>query len=121
MAQRLTDSGVKALPSPASGNRIYYDSEMRGLGCRVTAAGVKAFVLNYRTRSGTERRYTIGQYPAWKVSAARQEAAELKRRIDRGDDPLAQLKEKREAPTVTDMCERYEAEHLPKKRESSSV
>jgi hypothetical protein len=119
MAQRLTDTNVKGLPAPATGNRIAYDSEIKGFGCRVTANGVRSFILNYRTRSGLERRYTIGQFPAWKVTAARTEAAELKKHIDRGGDPLAELKDKREAPTVADLCSRYEDEHLPKKRASS--
>ena len=119
MAQKLSDSIVKALLAPAAGNQITYDTDIRGFGCRVTAKGVRSFVLNYRTHSGLERRYTIGQFPAWKATAARAEAAELKKRVDRGGDPLAELKEKRDAPTVADLCTRYEAEHLPKKRESS--
>ena len=50
MAQKLTDSIVKSLASPATGNRIEYNSEVKGFGCRVTAAGVRSFVLNYRTK-----------------------------------------------------------------------
>ena len=119
MAQKLTDSIVRALPAPPTGNQITYDVDIRGFGCRVTAKGVRSFVLNYRTHSGLERRYTIGQFPAWKVHAARQEAADLKKRVNRGGDPLAELHEKRDAPTVADLCARYQAEHLPKKRESS--
>jgi integrase len=119
MAQRLTDSIVKGLDAPATGNRIAYDSEIKGFGCRVTANGVRSFILNYRTRSGLERRYTIGQFPAWKVAAARNEASDLKKHVDRGGDPLAELKDKREAPTVADLCSRYEDDHLPKKRVSS--
>ena len=83
MAKRLTDKLVKALTPPPTGNRITYDDEVTGFGLRVTAAGAKAFVLNYHL-AGRERRYTIGSYPAWSVTAAREEAKELRRRIDRG-------------------------------------
>jgi hypothetical protein len=36
---RLTDKIVKALPVPERGNKITYDDEPKGFGCRVTAAG----------------------------------------------------------------------------------
>jgi hypothetical protein len=45
MAKRLSDRIVKGLPCPETGNRIYYDDLVSGFGCRVTAAGVRAFVL----------------------------------------------------------------------------
>jgi integrase len=119
MKQRLTDSTIKALPAPASGNRITYDSELPGFGCRVTAAGARSFVLNYRTTAGRERRITIGQHPAWKIATARDEAKRLRRVVDAGGDPLGEEQAERAAPTVADLCERYAAEHLPKKRPSS--
>ncbi|KAB0676702.1 tyrosine-type recombinase/integrase [Aureimonas leprariae] len=121
MAQRLTDTVVKALPLPDKGNRIVYDADVKGFGCRVTAAGARAFVLNYRTRSGRERRVTIGSHPDWKVAAAREEAKELKRRIDVGEDPMAGIEADRTAKTVDDICDRFIEEHLPKKRASTRV
>ena len=56
MPQRLTDRLVKLLPAPVRGNKIAYDTEVRGFGCRVTAAGARSFVLGYRTKGGRERR-----------------------------------------------------------------
>jgi integrase len=120
MSKKLTDTIVKTLPSPEKGNKITYDSEVKGFGCRVTAAGARSFVLNYRTRSGRERRYTIGSWPDWKTTTAREQAKELKRRIDRGEDPMAELESDRNAKSVTDLCDRYIEEHLPKKRGSSA-
>ena len=60
---KLTDAIVKALPAPPSGEKITYDEAVKGFGIRVTAAGARSFVLNYRTRLGRERRYTIGRFP----------------------------------------------------------
>lgn len=116
MAEKLTDTVVKALAVPEKGNRITYDSEIKGFGCRITAAGGRAFILNYRTRSGRERRYTIGSFPDWKTGVARTEAGELKKRIDRGEDPMADVEADRTAKTVADLCQRFEEEHLPKTR-----
>jgi hypothetical protein len=39
--QKLTDNVVKALPIPATGNRIHYDKDIAGFGCRVTAGGAR--------------------------------------------------------------------------------
>ena len=56
----LDDKVVAALRvQPAKGSAITYDQEVKGFGCRVTAAGARSFVLNYRTRAGQERRFTI--------------------------------------------------------------
>jgi integrase len=120
MADKLFDATVKKLARPERGNRIYYDTEVTGFGCRVTAAGARSFVLNYRTTSGRERRYTIGAFPDWTTTAARTEAKRLKLEIRaNGHDPVGALEEVRGAPTVADLCDRYITEHLPKKRASS--
>ena len=116
----LTDSVVKRLPPPARGNRIAYDTAVKGFGCRVTAASARAFILNYRTQAGRERRYTIGAFPAWSTTAARKEAARLKLEVRvNGADPVGGLEAARGEPTVADMVERYIEEHLPKKRPGS--
>ena len=78
-------------------------------------------MLNYRTRLGRERRYTIGTFPEWKTGPARTEAIELKKRIDQGGDPLGEIKAGRSAPTVNDLCDRFTAEYLPRKRPSTQT
>jgi hypothetical protein len=104
---------------PPNGSRITYDNTIAGFGCRVTKAGARAFVLNYRTRGGRERRITIGSFPDWKTGAARAEASELKKRIDIGEDPLSSVEADRSAKTVADLCIRYIDEQLPKARQST--
>src|SRR5689334_15545748 len=99
MDNKLTDLDVRRLPAPAFGNCITYDTEVKGFGIRVTKAGAKAFVLNYRA-AGRERRFTIGAYPDWSVAAARDRAKELKREIDRGGDPMTERRERLAAPTI---------------------
>lgn len=120
MAQALSDALVKALPTPATGNRVTYDAGPKrivGFGIRVTAAGARTFILNYRTAGGRERRFSIGAYPAWNTTAAREEAKRLRQRVDQGHDPLEEVQERRTAPTVADLCDRFKKEHAAKKRD----
>jgi integrase len=119
ISKKLTQKDVKTLEAPETGNRICYDSEISGFGVRVTAAGKRAFVLNYRNHFGRERRITIGQHPAWNLAGARTEAKTLLQGIDRGHDPLDRRTENRTALTVAELCDRYKVEHLPKKHASS--
>jgi integrase len=120
MGEKLTDKLIEKLRPPARGNQITYDSEVGGFGVRVTAAGAKSFILNYRTRSGRERRFTIG--PAgeggWKSGAARERAKDIKARIrsEAGYDPLGEIEAERDAPTVEQLCKRFLKEHAAKKR-----
>src|SRR5579884_1582219 len=120
----LTDRIVRDLPAPARGSRITYDGGdprrcVSGFGVRITAAGQRAFILNYWVR-GLERRCTIGRFPEWTVAAAREEAKNLKRQIDQGRDPLREEQEEREAPTVRDLVVRWRQEQAPKKTSARS-
>jgi integrase len=117
---KLTDQIIKRLPVPAEGYHIAWDSQVAGFGLRLTAAGARAFILNYRTRVGRLRRFTIGSFPEWSTGAARTEASELRKQIDRGGDPLGDIQTGRQAPTVADLCDRFIAEHLPRKRPSTA-
>jgi integrase len=118
--RRLSDvASIGRLPAPAKGNKVYYDDDVAGFGVRVTAKGAKAFIFNYRTKAGRERRITIGRDPNWTIGAARAKAKQLRRLVDDGGDPLGDIAEVRAAPTVADLCDRFIAEHLPKKRPST--
>ncbi len=120
MARKLSEKSVKAIEPPATGAATVWDSEITGFGVRVFATtkrhpgGARSFFVNYRV-DGRERRFTIGNFPAWTAEAARNEAKELRRRIDRGEDPADERRQRCEAPTVVDLAERYRQEHLPKK------
>src|SRR5262249_22677160 len=116
----LTDAVVKRLPLPAKASKITYD-DVPGFGVRVTAGGARSFVLNYVTQAGRERRCTIGGFPDWKTTAARERARELKRDIDAGGDPLGDIEDERAAPTVAELIERFVAEHVVRKRPSTGA
>jgi integrase len=120
MPEKLSETLVrKALP-PARGQTMIWDSEVKGFGLRITPGGAKSFVLDYRAE-GRQRRITIGAHPDWTVAAARETAKNMKREVDHGRDPMGERQAQREAPTVMEMWERYEREHLPQKSPRSQV
>jgi integrase len=121
MATHLNDAKIKSLPAPAHGSSITFDSRVAGFGLRVTSTGVKAFIYNYRTRAGRQRRFTIGQFPNWSTSAARTEAIRLRRLIDAGADPMGELQDARSAPTVAELADRFLEEHVSRKRPSTQT
>jgi integrase len=122
MTEHLTDATIRKLEPPEKGNTRVYDGSVPGFGVRITAGGHKAFIFNYRVReTGQERRFTIGSYPNWGAVAARKKARELKRLVEDGGDPLGDLEDKRAAPTMADLIERFRDEHLEKRREGTRI
>lgn len=110
---KLTDKFVRDVTAPGT----YWDDDPKaptGFGLRVYAGGGKSFFLNYWL-AGRERRHTIGTFPNWSITAAREEAKDLRKRVDRGEDPAGEKRVRREAPTVQDLIDRYIEHHLPRK------
>lgn len=92
--------------------QIHWDSGLKGFGLLILKSGVRSFVFNYRNADGRRRRYTIGRFGALTVEQARAAARDLAGRVARGDDPVAAAKSRRAAPTVSDLLDRYLAEHV---------
>jgi integrase len=115
---KITQTLVASLEPPLSGYKLVQDTFMPGFGVRITSTGAVSFIQNYRF-AGRLRRFTIGRYPQWSATAARKRAAELRRMIDVGIDPMAVKQDALQAPTVRDLYDRYCRDHLPKKRPSS--
>jgi integrase len=115
-SKKLDHDFLRDVSLPEAGAVTYWDNDVKcaGFGIRVYAGGSKSFFLNYRI-DGRERRHTIGPFPRWSVAAAREEAKELRKRVDRGIDPAGVKRERREAPTVQDLIDRYIEDHLPRK------
>jgi len=73
------------------------DSGQPGLDLRVTPSGVKTWSVVYRRGRKTQR-ITIGRWPAWSVIKARQQARDILRARDLGEDPAAVKQAKKRAP-----------------------
>ena len=129
MSKRIVERTIISLKPCADKNIIEYDSEISGFGVRVTPAGVKSFILDYRI-FGRKRRYTIGRYLELTATAARNEALALKKRIrgnkDEGTDPIDPMEERERErhsdPTVEDLAIQYMERHaIPSKKAATSI
>jgi integrase len=118
MPVKLTQKYVKEIEPPAKGAVTFWDGDhdgkVRGFGVRVYKTGTRSFFLNYSV-GGTEHRVDIGAFPEWTVDAARDEAKALRQLVDRGENPAEDKRERREAPSIQDLIDRYIEQHLPQK------
>jgi integrase len=119
MTQRKTKRPVsltKAFVEKLDGACMWWDDDPKaaGFGVRSYPGGGRSFFIDYRL-NGTQKRHTIGPFPRWSVTVARERAKELRKQIDKGFDPAGDKRERREAATVQDLIDRYIADHLPKK------
>jgi integrase len=119
MPIKLTNRTVEKLSTADGLYHFDNDPKASGFGVRLYPGGGKSFFIDYRI-NGRQRRHTIGPYPRWSADAAREEARELRKRIDRGFDPAGDKRQKREAPTVQDLVDRYVQDHVPRKALNAS-
>ena len=98
-----------------------WDDRLPGFGVRVTPKGSRSYVMRYRTEARTERLLTIGRVEDMHPDDARELAREKFKEVRHGKDPKADRDKLRDAPTVTDLAERFKAEHAVKKRASTST
>ena len=102
--------------------RLFYlwDSQLPGFGVKITPSGRKNFILKYRVgdggRQAQQRWYLIGQFGVLTVDQARQKAIALLADINEGRDPQAVKRCNREAPRISDLWERFDTEHLPRRK-----
>ncbi len=120
MANRISQKLISRMIPPPTGNYIEYDSEIPGFGVRITAAGVVAFILNYRIH-GRERRYTVGRYPELTAAAARERALHLRGRVLDGHDPLEERERERTEPTLGDVATQYLEQYAATHKRQTSL
>ena len=113
-SDRLTEAFIRDA-KPEAATRIYWDHSVKGLGVRITPAGSKAYIIQYRT-AGSSRRSTLAQATAITLKRAREVAgAQLFAIKHEGDDPLRRRQDAEAAPTVGDGLDRFFAVDGPRR------
>lgn len=97
---RITKSIVDKIEPPKDRDQAFYrDDQLKGFAVRVTASGVKSFIVE-KLISHKVRRITLGRYGELTVEQARREAQKLLGKIATGIDPIAE-KQSAKASVVT--------------------
>jgi len=108
---KITKRLIDMLPADGA-LHILWDSELKGFGLVAQPGGARAFVVQYRTEQRRQRRITLGRYGVLTVDEARKSAIDVLARVSKGEDPLAIRSEKRAAPTMNELFDRYVTEHV---------
>lgn len=114
---KIMKSAVDAM-APAVGKPTFlWDAALPGFGVKCSPAGVKRYIVKYRTsgggRSAPQRWLTLGGHGQLTPDQARRLAQQALAAVARGEDPQGARSELRSAATLTDVWQRFEAEHLP--------
>ena len=108
---RLTKRFVENI-APGAAELLIWDSELRGFGVRVTAAGVRSYIVQYRTDARRSRRMTIGRHGVITLEDARTKALKILASVADGADPMAKRATLRGSATVAGLLDRHMAEHV---------
>ena len=101
---------------PGTRTRILWDTKLKGLGCRITPGGSRAFVLRYTDAKGRQRLATLARVSEIALKDARELAAREMVKIRMGEaDLLARRKERRVSPTVAQGITMFFDEFCPRR------
>ena len=116
---KLTKSAVDAAQPQAEAVELR-DTLVPGFLCKITPAGRKVFMLQYRTNAGERRKPSLGLYGELTVEQARSLAQESLAQVRRGGDPAAEKAEARQAPTVKELCTKFMEDYSKKRNKLST-
>src|SRR5215472_9861216 len=104
---KLTKKLVDAV-DPSDTDAFLWDADVKGFALKISPAGRKTYILQYRNAEGRSRRYSIGSHGSpWTCEEARGRAVRLLREIAHGNDPLDAKAEARAALTVSQLADLY--------------
>jgi integrase len=100
---------------PGDKDFFLWDNALKGFGLKVTPAGRKVYLVQYRTggRSGKTRRVTIGVHGSpFTAEGARSEAEKILSAVKLGEDVAEKKTLRNHEYTVSLLADRYIAEHV---------
>lgn len=118
---KLTKRTIDAARPDPTRDTFLWDDDLHGFGLRTTRAGVKSYVIQYRNRDGRSRRMTFAAVGTLTPDEAREEARQKLARVVQGGDPAEEKSSRHNAPTVKDLAERFDREHVAVKVKSSTA
>ena len=83
------------------------DTVVPGFLLKVTPAGRKIFMVQYRTNTGKRRKPAIGRFGEVTVEQARAIAQDWLADVRKGKDPSTEKRAARDAPRVKELCTKF--------------
>jgi integrase len=119
---RITKRSADAAKA-RSADSYLWDKELSGFGLKITPAGRKVYLLQYRIggRKGRTRRVTIGQHGQLTPTFARAEAKRLLGEIAAGRDPASEGDKAKADKSVALVIAQFMAEHVRPKLKASTA
>lgn len=111
LKRKITHTAVNELQP----NQTVWDTEIRGL-CIRRQKRDKVYSLKTRV-NGRQRWIKIGQHGIWTPQTARRRAQEMLVAAARGEDPTEILTQRRNAPTIGELCDAFLDDHGPRLKE----
>ena len=100
---KLTKTAVETAQRQAQAVELR-DTVVPGFLCKITPAGRKVFMLQYRTNAGERRKPALGLFGELTVEQARVMAQDWLAEVRRGGDPGAAKSAARKAATMKEYC-----------------
>ena len=118
---KLTKRTIDTLPSPIAQDQIWWDEDLKGFGLKLTPAGRKVFLVQYRPAGDRRnpRKYTIGEYGSVTPHQARVEAQRVLAERAAGRDPQAEKqtsKRRIRSEQVAELVAEFIARHASQNR-----
>jgi integrase len=119
---RITKRTVDAAKARKADGYVW-DQELPGFGLKVTPAGRKVYLVQYRLggRKGRTRRVTIGQHGELTPTAARAQAKRLLGEVAAGRDPATEHDKAKAGRSLGVVLDQFMAEHVRPKLKASTA
>lgn len=116
---KLTTKTIEQLEVKEKAYTVW-DSEIRGFGIRVWASGSKVFTFKYEQRC-KQHWITLGKFGELTFEQAKKKALKLRLQVTDGQKPGEEAQATRKALTVSELCDRFIAEHVDVKTKASTA
>jgi len=96
------------------------DTVVPGFLCKITPAGRRVFMLQYRTNAGERSKPALGQFGELTVEQARIMAQGWLTEVRQGGDPGGAKAEARKAPTMEALCAKFMTDYSSKRNKPTT-
>jgi len=116
---KLTKTVVESAKPQAQAVELR-DTIVPGFLCKITPAGRRVFMLQYRTNTGERRKPALGQFGELTVEQARIMAQAWLAEVRQGGDPGGAKAEARKAPTMEALCAKFMRDYSRQRNKPST-